>query len=66
MSCVHSTYYIEGENGAQFVCDSDGNRYSYTYGEDGQHYLTSQADADVVFPVQIMLWIKTLKRCFML
>lgn len=47
------TYYIEGENGAQFVCDSDGNRYSYTYGEDGQHYLTSQADADVVFPVQI-------------
>lgn len=52
------TYYIEVENGAPIVCDSDGNRYSYTYGEDGQHYLTSQADADVVFPVQATYSLK--------
>ena len=52
------TYYIAGENGAQFVCDSDGNRYSYTCGEDGQHYLTSQADADVAFPVQVTFSLK--------
>lgn len=52
------TYYIAGENGAQFVCDSDGNRYSYTCGEDGQHYLTSQADAEVIFPVQATALLK--------
>lgn len=52
------TYYIEVENGAQIVCDSDGNRYSATYGEDGQYYLTSQADADVVFPVQATYSLK--------
>ena len=52
------TYYIAGENGAQFVCDSDGNRYSYTCGVDGQHYLTSQADAEVIFPVQATALLK--------
>lgn len=52
------TYYIAGENGAQFVCDSDGNRYSYTCGEYGQHYLTSQADAEVIFPVQATALLK--------
>ena len=40
------------------LCDSDGNRYSYTCGEDGQHYLTSQADAEVIFPVQATALLK--------
>lgn len=47
------TYYIEKENGAKIVRDSAGNRYSNTCDEDGQNYLTSQADADVAFPVQL-------------
>lgn len=55
---LHTYCYSETENGVIIVCDSDGNRYSYTYGEDGQHYLTSQADADVVFPVQATASLK--------
>lgn len=55
---LHTYCYSETENGVKIVCDSDGNRYSYTYGEDGQHYLTSQADADVVFPVQATFSLK--------
>ena len=55
---LHTYCYSETENGVIIVCDSDGNRYSYTYGEDGQHYLTSQADADVVFPVRATASLK--------
>lgn len=55
---LHTYCYSETENGVIIVYDSDGNRYSYTYGEDGQHYLTSQADADVVFPVQATASLK--------
>lgn len=52
------TYYIEKENGAKIVRDSAGNRYSNTCDEDGQNYLTSQADADVAFPVQVTFSLK--------
>lgn len=55
---LHTYCYSETENGVIIVCDSDGNRYSATCGEDGQHYLTSQADADVVFPVQATISLK--------
>lgn len=52
------TYYIEKENGAKIVRDSAGNQYSNTCDEDGQNYLTSQADADVAFPVQVTFSLK--------
>lgn len=55
---LHTYCYSETENGVIIVCDSDGNRYSATCGEDGQHYLTSQADADVAFPVQATISLK--------